>query len=297
MRTPEEEHQHDDERCAHRDLLPAADVEVDLVPDHARLRRAREEIRRVVVAEHRERDDRAAREHGRDRERERHQPERLVRARAQVTRRFEQAPVDTVEERVEREDHERHVPVDEAEDHRRRSSVEPRPRLADDADPEQHAVHPAVVLEEVDPGEHPHQVADEERRDQAQQEESLPAAAVAGDEVRDRVGDDERERSRDEHVDERAHEDRLERAVAREELAGHEAERARVPIERVPGGDRRLQDRVDRPEGDAEHRVERDQEEDADPDDARQREDRPGGGAATPPPGQGASGRILRHPP
>ena len=162
----EEEHQHDDERRADRDLLAAADVEVDLVADQARLRRPGEQVGRVVVAEHRQRDDHDPREDRRHRERQRDHAERLERARAQVARRLEEAPVDPVEERVERQDHERHVAVDEPEDHRGRAAVEPVARRVEDPDPDEHVVHPAVVLEQVDPGEHPHQVADEERRDE-----------------------------------------------------------------------------------------------------------------------------------
>ncbi len=193
----QEQHEHDDERRADRDLLAAADVEVDLVADEARLRRAREQVRRVVVAEHRQRDDHDAREDRRHRERQRDHAEGLERARAEVARRLEQAPVDSVEEGVERQDHERHVAVDEPEDHGRGAAVEPVARRVEDPDPEEHVVHPAVVLEQVDPGEHAHEVADEERRDQADEQEALPAAAVARDVVRDRVGDEERERRRD----------------------------------------------------------------------------------------------------
>ena len=77
--------------------------------------------------------------------------------------------------------------------------------------------------------------------------------------------------------DERAHEDRLECGAAREEASEDELERGRVPVERVPLGRRRLEDRVDGPERDAQDHVERQQEEDAEPDDAGEREPGPEG--------------------
>ena len=61
----------------------------------------------------------------RHRQRQGDHAERLERAGAEISRGLEEAAVDPVEERVERQDHERHVAVDEAEDHGRRPAVEP----------------------------------------------------------------------------------------------------------------------------------------------------------------------------
>ena len=52
-----------------------------------------------------------------------------------------------------------------------------------------------------------------------------------------------------------------------EELMEHKAKRPRVPLQRVPDGDGLPEDRVERPEGHAQHDVERDQEEDRQPHD------------------------------
>ena len=147
--------------------------------------------------------------------------------------------------------------------------------VVQDPDPDEHVVHPAVVLQQVDPGQHPHEVADEERRDEPGEENSLPAAAVTGDEVRDRIGDEERERGCDQDVEERPYEDRLERRATREEALEDELERAGVPLERVPLGLRRLEDRIDGAERDAEDDVEREEEEEAEPEDAGQRQSGP----------------------
>ncbi len=64
--------------------------------------------------------------------------------------------------------------------------------------------------------------------------------------------------------------------------------------ERVPLGRRRLEDRVDRAERDAEDDVERQQEEDAQPDDAGQRE---AGPEAVAPALRAYAALVLRHPP
>ena len=50
-------------------------------------------------------------------------------------------------------------------------------------------VHPAVDLQQVHPGEHPHHVADPERRDQQREDQALAPAAEPGDVVGHRVRD------------------------------------------------------------------------------------------------------------
>ena len=64
----------------------------------------------------------------------------------------------------------------------------------------------------------------------------------------------------------------LERGAAREEPFEDELECRGVPVQRVPLGRRRLEDRVDRAEGDAEDDVERQQEEQREPGDPGQRQ-------------------------
>jgi hypothetical protein len=210
---------------------------------------------------------------------------------AEVAGGLEEAPVHAVEERVERQDHERDVAVDEAEDHARGAPVEPVARRVEHVRPHQRRVHPAVLLEEVDPGEHPHEVRDEERRDEAREEEALPATAETRDEVRDGIRDQEREEDGDPDVGERPQEDRLEPA-ARGEVGPDELERLRVPVGRVPFRPGRLEDRVHGPERDARDDVERDEEEEREPGDPGQREARPEEPAGPP---RAAFG--SRHPP
>ena len=131
-----------------------------------------------------------------------------------------------------------------------------------------------VRREQVDPGEHPHQVVDPEGEDQEQEHDPAPAAGVAGGEVGDRVADQEREPERDRDEDERAHED-CEELLAVPDVLERLEHVADVPVERIPERDR-LRERVLVPEGDGYHRIEGEQEEDRQPEDAREREQPPG---------------------
>ena len=71
----------------------------------------------------------------------------------------------------------------------------------------------------------------------------------------------------DQDVEERPYEDRLERRTAREKAIEDELERAGVPLERVPLGLRGLEDRIDGAERDTEDDVEREDKEQAEPED------------------------------
>ena len=112
----EEQRQDDRQRRADRRLRRAVEVEVDLVPEHRCRRRTGDDVGRVVVAEHRERDQHAAAEDAGLRERQRDVQERPQRARTEITGRLELALVDPVERGVERQDEVGDVPVDECED-------------------------------------------------------------------------------------------------------------------------------------------------------------------------------------
>ena len=95
---------------------PPVEVEVDLVADHRRARRAGDDVRRVVVAEHRQRDEDCAPQDARLRERERHRAKRGPGARTEVTCRFQVAAVDAIERGEEWQDQEWDVAVDEGQD-------------------------------------------------------------------------------------------------------------------------------------------------------------------------------------
>ena len=209
------------------------------------------------------------------RERQRDAPERRERARAEIARGLDVALVDAVEGRVERQDEERDVAVDERDHDGRRLPVEPaavlrqQPELLEqrlDAEVVQEPRAPAVGREQVDPRQHAHQVVDPERQDEQQQHERAPAAGVARRVVRDGVADQQRERHRERDVRHGAHEDREERA-ALPDVAQRLDQVADVPVERVPER-HGLVERVLVAEGNAEHRVHGDQEEDREPHDA-----------------------------
>ena len=104
--------------------------------------------------------------------------------------------------------------------------------------------------------------------------EPAVATRVACREVRNRVPDQEREHECDPDKYERPHEDGEELLAVPDVLERGEHV-ADVPVERIPERNR-LGERVLVPEGDRDDRVEREQEEDGEPEDAREREQAPG---------------------
>ena len=128
------------------------------------------------------------------RERQRHPPERLQAARAEVARRFEQAPVETLERDEDRQRHERQPDVAEHEHDREPAVEELRERMVGGAEarPEEEAVDHALVAEDHLPGEHAQQVARQERRDEEEQEDVLPLRSREREVVRERVGEQRR---------------------------------------------------------------------------------------------------------
>src|SRR4029077_20970000 len=90
----------------------------------------------------------------------------------------------------------------------------------------------------------------------------------------DRIADQQAARERDRDVRERPHRDGPER-MAGLELRAYPPHRVELPVERVPGGNRVLEDRVDCPERDRDHRVRRNEEEEDEPDSAGEGERRP----------------------
>ena len=121
----QEGRQQQGQRGAQRLVGPALHVAVDRVAEDRRLGRARDEVGRVVVAEHRQRDEHDAGQRPGLRERDDDAPEGARRRGAEVARGLDVALVDAIERGEERQDQVRHVAVDEREDHRDVLAAEP----------------------------------------------------------------------------------------------------------------------------------------------------------------------------
>jgi hypothetical protein len=143
------------------------------------------------------------REHARQRERQRHAQERLDLAGVQVLRGLDQAPVDLLQRDVQRQRHEGQEVVGDPRHHGRRGG-EQAPVVAEHVQVAQRLHDETLVGQDVLPGQRADQIRDEERRDDRQQQQVLPASAAECDPVRQRVADHEREHGRDPGVDERA---------------------------------------------------------------------------------------------
>ena len=112
------------------------------------------------------------------------------RVRSEVAAGLDQAAVEPFERGVERQDEERDVAVHQSDDHRRtshrRASCADRSRCSQPSTP----VDVSVDLQQVDPGEHAHQVADPEGQHERSQQKATPAVGLAGDVVRHGVADE-----------------------------------------------------------------------------------------------------------
>ncbi len=227
----------------------------------------------------------------------------------QVPPRLQQRLIDSIQGGKQRQDHVRDVAVHQAQDHRQALPLQPVTGSTDDVEEHQALVHQAVVLKQVDPRQHPHEVADEERRDQRKEQDRLEPAAMAGDEVGHRIPDEETQDYRDGDVDERAEERRLVDAASKERLVEDEPHRGRVPPQRVPHRNGSLEQRIDPAEGHRDDRVEGQDEQQDKPQGRRKGEGRPeppriphaaprrGAFPAGPPPARWNDFPSLRHPP
>ena len=130
------------------------------------------------------------------RQRQRHQPERLPARTAEIGRRFQQRLVHLLQRGVERQHHERQIGIDDA-DIDRGVGREPGHRRVDDVQPQQHVVEQAVALQDVDPGIDADQERGPERQDHQHHQERLQPARRARDAVGDRIADREQDRGRD----------------------------------------------------------------------------------------------------
>ncbi len=147
---------------------------------------------------------------------------------------------------------------------------QPLPWLVQDADEHEDLVDVPVRAEQVHPREHPHEVVDPERGNDEQQQQHAVPAGVPGQVVGHGVPDEQAQNGGDRDVDERAQKD--DAKLPGEDLAEDRPELRRVPVQRVPGGQRAAEDGVRRSHGHREDRVERDQEEQDQPDYARDRQ-------------------------
>ena len=142
-------------------------------------------------------------EHPGERQRERHLAERGGAAGVEVGRGLDEPPVDLLERHVQRQRHEGQEVVGDARDDRR-----PRGQQAavvgDEPDVLRAVQDPPVVGEDRLPGDGPDDVAREERQDDEQQQDVLPAPGLEGDEVRQRERDDQAQHGRRRRVAERA---------------------------------------------------------------------------------------------
>ncbi len=282
MKIKQERAQQQRHRGAERLVRPTLDVVVDRVAQQRRLGRAGHQVRRVVVAEHRQRDQHDPAQRPGLRHRQHDAPEGLRGRGAEVARGLDHPLVDPVQRRVQRQDQVRHVAVDEPENHRDRLPAEPvvaveqpdRGEERVDREGVEDLRRVAAGVEQVRPGEHPHQVGDPERRHQQDQQDDLRVPVrVARDVVGDRVADRQREHDRQPDVEQRAQE-HVPRAPARQHILDRLEDVADVPVERVPVRDRLVEvGDVAQPDGD--DRVEGDEEERGEPRHARRREPPP----------------------
>ncbi len=247
----DDRHQHEGERRRRR-VVGLFEVErLDHVADHL-VARAAEELGVDVVAGGGDEGQQGAGDDPRRRERQRHPPEGLRRARVEVLGGLDQAHVEPLEAGVERQHHERQEVVGEAGDHRRAGGEDVA--AGGQADRLQHAHHRAVVGEDRLPGEGPDQVGGEERGHHREQHRVAPAPRLEGDRVGQRVAERQRERGREPRVDEGAHELGV---VERErigvvgpvpvEVEAAEGTRVQRQLPHVVQGDYEEEDQPDRP--------------------------------------------------
>ncbi len=136
-------------------------------------------------------------------------------------------------------------------------------------------VHVAVGLQQVHPGQHAHHVADPERRDQQHQEQPLAAPGEPGHEVGGRVADHQAQQRADGHVDDRPDHDGPGERGGPHQVVPHVDDVGRTPVQRVPDGDRRLEQPVELAHGDGQDGVERHDEQQDQPDHAGRRQGDP----------------------
>ena len=169
----------------------------ELVRDQVRVKRAvgaADQLRRRVVAHHR---DEGEDETGNDagaggRERYRDQPP--PRPRAEIGGGIQHRRVDPLDRDVGREEGEREQQVDEGDHDRRPAEAEEFERRVDEADAGQRLVDQSLVPEHVEPGEHPDQIAGPEWNDRDQDPDQPPRRPDLG---RHEIGEGEAQQDRE----------------------------------------------------------------------------------------------------
>ena len=230
----------------------------DLVAEHLAARAA-DQVGHHVRAQRRDQRDEQRRHQPAADAGQEHAPERAERPGPQVTRRLEQPEVELLGRRVDRQDGERQLGVDEHEQHRPRVVEQLRVRR-DQVQRHQQVLDRTLGVQQDFPREDAHEEAGPERHDHGQQQRVLPAPRRTRHEVRHRRGQQQAERGGEHRQRDRAPQDRR---VVRIAQAAQRLQRPAVPDAAI--GIRGL-------EGHREHDRRRRQEQRHEPREGRQRD-------------------------
>ena len=149
-----------------------------------------EDRRHDVLAHHRDEDEDAAGDEPGQGDRQRDLAEGRQASRAEVLRRLDERPIHPLEGHVEREDHERQVAVDDADQDRHRRPEDAECRVPDGIP--DHA-RQAVRSEDREPRVRADQEARPERDDEQDDEQRLAATRPGRDEIGERQADEQAE--------------------------------------------------------------------------------------------------------
>ncbi len=127
----------------------------------------------------------------------------LPRRRAEIACGFQQRGIHPGERRIERQDHERQIGIDDADIHRG-VGREPHHRRRDQMQREQNLVQQAVMLQDVDPGIDADQERGPERHDHQHHRDRLPALRQPRHAVGDGIADQQQDQGRGHRDDEAA---------------------------------------------------------------------------------------------
>ena len=195
-----------DSAAPERPVGALAELRLDGVGDHHAVLAA-DQPRRDVVADGRDHHDQQRRDHAGQRQRQRDAQEAPQRAVAEIGRRLDQRAVDLLQRDEDRQDRERRPGVGQRDAPRRwccrgrrstGSSMMPSPIRPELSTP--------LIAEDHLPRHHPQQIARPERDGDQEQPQRLVPAAVEGDVVGDRIGQDDGEQADQRRDPQRAHE-------------------------------------------------------------------------------------------
>ena len=183
----QEGEQHRRHRGSDRPVLVLEELGPQRLADHDVLRAA-EQVGNDEFADDRDEAQQRAGGDARQRERQRHQPERLPARAAEVGGGFEQRLVQLFEAGVDRQHHERQVRIDDA-DVDRGVGGEPHRRRVDQAERHKRLIQQAFPLQDGGPGIDADEERGPERQHHQHEQDRLPAARRAGDAVGQRNAD------------------------------------------------------------------------------------------------------------